>query len=82
MPSRGGIHERVTDRYRPEKEQAKQVQALAKLFETHPEYRSGDKRVTLTLMGGTRDANDKARADALRRLARDLGISVSPICSC
>lgn len=65
---------------RPEKEQAKQVQALARLFEDHPEYRLGETRVTLTMMGGTRDAKDKARADDLRRLAADLGVSVSSSC--
>jgi hypothetical protein len=64
---------------RPEKEQAKQVQALAILFKDHPEYRSGDKRITLTMMGGTRNAEDKERAEGLRNLAIELGVSVSPM---
>lgn len=62
---------------RPEKEQAKQVQALAELFKDHPEYQTGDKPVHLTMMGGTRNQEDKARADGLRQLALELGISVS-----
>lgn len=55
----------------------KQVQALAELFRDHPEYRTGDQKIHLTLMGGTRNEEDKARAEGLRRMASDLGISVS-----
>lgn len=62
---------------RPEKEHAKQVQALAILFKDHPEYRSGDKRIHLTMMGGTRNQEDKARAEGLRQLATELGVIVS-----
>jgi alpha-1,2-mannosyltransferase len=64
---------------RPEKEQAKQVQALAILFKDHPEYRSGDKRISLTMMGGTRNAEDKERAEGLKQLASELGVAVGPI---
>jgi alpha-1,2-mannosyltransferase len=64
---------------RPEKEQAKQVQALAILYKDHPEYRSGDKRISLTMMGGTRNAEDKERAEGLKQLASELGVAVSPI---
>jgi alpha-1,2-mannosyltransferase len=64
---------------RPEKEQAKQVQALAILFNDHPEYRSGDKKISLTMMGGTRNAEDKERAEGLKQLASELGVAVSPI---
>jgi len=63
---------------RPEKEQAKQVQALAILFNDHPEYRSGDKKIHLTLMGGTRNQEDKDRAERLRSLSIELGVNVSP----
>jgi alpha-1,2-mannosyltransferase len=56
----------------------KQVQALAELFKDHPEYRSGDKKIHLTMMGGTRNQEDKDRADGLRQLATGLGVSVSP----
>lgn len=68
--------DRDADKFRPEKEQSKQIYALAKLFTDHPEYREGEKRVTLTLMGGTRDEKDQARAAELRQLASKLEISV------
>jgi alpha-1,2-mannosyltransferase len=55
----------------------KQVQALAELFKDHPQYRSGEKRIHLTMMGGTRNQEDKDRADGLRRLASELGVSAS-----
>jgi hypothetical protein len=63
----------------PEKAQAKQLHALAKLFELHPAYRTGKDRVDLTLMGGVRDAGDQGRLDALNRLAEELGIQVSTL---
>jgi hypothetical protein len=62
---------------RPEKAQAKQIEALAELLRDHPEYRAGDKAVRLTLMGGTRNQEDKDRASGLRRLATKLGVEVS-----
>lgn len=70
----------LTELRRPEKEQAKQIYALAKLFQDHPEYRDGNQQVTLTLMGGTRDAKDRARAEGLRQLAAKLDISVRHTC--
>jgi len=33
----------------------------------------------LTMMGGTRNAEDKERAEGLKQLASELGVSVSPI---
>ena len=62
---------------RPEKEHSKQLYSLAKLFESHPEYRDGKGRVVLTLAGGARHPKDEARVDGLRALARELGIEVS-----
>ena len=62
---------------RPEKDHARQLYALARLFEDHPEYRNGPHRVTLTLAGGARDPTDEARVDGLRALATKLGIEVS-----
>lgn len=87
--------------FRPEKDQAKQLRALAILFERYPQWRdvqvgSGNregtkgqtgidkagsgpsKGVKLVLMGSCRDEADERRIDGLRRLAKDLGIEVSP----
>jgi alpha-1,2-mannosyltransferase len=83
--------------FRPEKDQAKQLRALAILFERYPQWRdvqvdSGQKKgvktgletagsgkgVKLVLMGSCRDEADERRIDGLRRLAKDLGIEVSP----
>jgi hypothetical protein len=64
---------------RPEKEHSKQIHALAKLFEDHPEYRQGEGRVSLTLMGGSRNAGDEARLAELRSLAEKLGVKVREI---
>lgn len=66
------------DIVRPEKDHAKQLQALALLMNEHPEYRSGPARVSLTLMGGARHPADEARVESLRSLSRDLGVDVSP----
>nr|XP_019005182.1 alpha-1,2-mannosyltransferase [Kwoniella mangroviensis CBS 8507]OCF68643.1 alpha-1,2-mannosyltransferase [Kwoniella mangroviensis CBS 8507] len=61
--------------FRPEKEHAKQLHALAILFEKYPQYRKGPQSVKLVLMGGSRDAHDEERLDGLRRLANTLEIS-------
>jgi hypothetical protein len=47
------------------------------LYEEHPEYRSGENKITLTMMGGARDAADQARLEGLKALAYELGIEVS-----
>lgn len=83
--------------FRPEKDQAKQLRALAILFERYPQWRDvqvdssqkkgaktglekagSGKGVKLVLMGSCRDEADERRIDGLRRLAKDLGIEVSP----
>jgi glycosyltransferase involved in cell wall biosynthesis len=87
--------------FRPEKDQAKQLRALAILFERYPQWRDvqvdlkekkgakgqtgtekagsgSSKGVKLVLMGSCRDEADERRIDGLRRLAKDLGIEVSP----
>jgi hypothetical protein len=66
----------VTDWCRPEKDHAKQLYSLAELFKLHPSYRVGNNKVTLTLMGGVRDAGDQGRLDALNNLAKGLGVQV------
>ncbi|ORY31017.1 hypothetical protein BCR39DRAFT_527796 [Naematelia encephala] len=60
--------------FRPEKEHWKQIQALSELFKSHPEYRDGPKRISLTLMGGVRDETDEARVGELRALAEKLDV--------
>ncbi|WWD21459.1 hypothetical protein CI109_105944 [Kwoniella shandongensis] len=75
----GGLEKRKREivslaQFRPEKDHAKQIYALSALFDIHPEYRDGDKRISLTLMGGVRDAADEARLEGLRVLAKKLGI--------
>lgn len=62
---------------RPEKDHAGQLRSLAALFEAHPEYRFGSKDVKLVLMGSSRNAEDVARIEKLKTLARELGIEVS-----
>lgn len=60
---------------RPEKEQWKQVEALAILFEKKPEWKQ--KGVRLVMMGGARHPADEARVESLKALARERGIEVS-----
>lgn len=62
--------------FRPEKDHAKQIHALAILFKAHPEYKTGPARVQLTLMGGSRGPGDEARLDELRKLAVELNVEV------
>jgi alpha-1,2-mannosyltransferase len=59
---------------RPEKDHAKQILALAKLFETHPEYK--EQGVRLVLIGSSRNAADEARVVALRSLVNELELDV------
>ncbi|WWC67918.1 uncharacterized protein I206_101836 [Kwoniella pini CBS 10737] len=60
--------------FRPEKEHSKQLYALAALFERYPQYKTGAQSVKLIMMGGSRDAGDEARVDALRALAKKLDL--------
>lgn len=59
--------------FRPEKDHAAQLKALCELFKKHPEYRAS---VRLVMVGGCRNADDTARVDGLRALAKDLAIEV------
>lgn len=61
--------------FRPEKDQAKQIRAVAELFEKAPKWR--EEGVRLVLMGSCRDAADEERIEGLRRLAKELGVEVS-----
>ena len=47
---------------------------------TRQEYRTPETGVKLVLVGGSRNAEDMARVDGLRRLAKELGIEVCYIC--
>ncbi|KAL5501840.1 ALG11 [Sanghuangporus vaninii] len=58
--------------FRPEKDHAAQLHALAELFKTHPEHR---KDIRLIMVGGCRNAEDEARVEGLRALAKDLSVS-------
>jgi len=60
----------------PEKDHATQLRSFAKLLQIHPEYASGPDSVRLVLIGGSRNAGDAARVDALRELSRQLEIEV------
>ncbi|WVN89502.1 uncharacterized protein L203_104727 [Cryptococcus depauperatus CBS 7841] len=60
--------------FRPEKDHAKQIHALAELFDEHTEYRKGPRAVKLVLMGGVRDAADQARLEGLKDLAKKLDV--------
>jgi hypothetical protein len=62
---------------RPEKDHAAQLHSLHELFEIHPEYAAtGSSRVKLVMVGGSRNAEDAARVEGLRVLAKELGIEV------
>jgi alpha-1,2-mannosyltransferase len=67
--------------FRPEKDHAKQIHALAILLESHPEYKN-KQRVHLTLMGGSRGPADEARLDALRKLSKELDVEVGTLTLC
>ncbi|KAJ6526624.1 mannosyltransferase [Mycena vulgaris] len=58
--------------FRPEKNHAAQVRALHALLEGHPEYIA--QGIQLVLIGGCRNAEDEARVEGLRTLARELGV--------
>jgi alpha-1,2-mannosyltransferase len=60
----------------PEKDHPAQLYCLHELLETHPAYRSSDAGIKLVLIGSSRNTEDIARIDQLRRLAKDLDIEV------
>ena len=63
--------------FRPEKEHWKQVEALARLFELCPDYKTGPRRVSLIMVGGARHPADEARVGELKALTQKLGVDVS-----
>lgn len=60
--------------FRPEKDHAAQLRAFSAFLAKYPEWK--DRGVQLVLIGGSRNAEDAARVDGLRALARELGIEV------
>lgn len=61
--------------FRPEKDHAKQIEALGLLFERHPEWRG--RGVRLVLMGSCRNEEDEKRIRGLEDLAEKLSVRVS-----
>ena len=61
--------------FRPEKDHQAQLRAFHSFLVKHPEYKSHG--VKLVLIGGSRNAEDAARVDGLRKLAKELDIEVS-----
>eukprot|EP00911_Craspedida_sp_UC1_P000013 UC1_evm1s10 len=57
--------------FRPEKDHALQLKAMAQLFRAHPEYKDS---AVLHMVGGCRNAGDEARVASLRALASQLGL--------
>jgi alpha-1,2-mannosyltransferase len=55
------------------------LHSFHELLKTHPEYGAPEKVVKLVLVGGSRNAEDMARVEGLRRLAEELGISVCSV---
>jgi alpha-1,2-mannosyltransferase len=61
--------------FRPEKDHAKQIEALGLLFERHPGWK--ERGVKLLLMGSCRNEDDEKRIRGLEELADKLGVRVS-----
>ena len=62
---------------RPEKDHRAQLHAFHQVLKTYPEYLSGGKLpIKLVLIGGSRNAEDAARVEGLRTLAKELKIEV------
>lgn len=71
------VHYHSTGNCSPEKDHPAQLRAFHKLLEKHPDYGTpGDKHVRLVLIGGSRNADDAARLEGLKSLAKELGIVV------
>lgn len=61
----------------PEKDHKAQLYALHQLLQKYPEHFEGAKKVELVLIGGSRNAEDAARVESLRALAKELKIEVT-----
>ncbi|OJA15804.1 hypothetical protein AZE42_14154, partial [Rhizopogon vesiculosus] len=61
--------------FRPEKDHPAQLRAFAQLLADQPTYASGSSSVKLILLGGARNAEDRARVQSLQDLAKELRIT-------
>ena len=59
--------------FRPEKDHAAQLRSLAELFKQHPQYQND---VRMVMVGGCRNDEDNTRVEGLKRLSKELNISV------
>lgn len=68
--------------YRPEKDHTAQVLAFYELMDSQGES-AGESLIKLVLIGGSRNADDAARVEELKKLAEELKIQVrrSPLIS-
>lgn len=56
-----------------------QLRVFHRLLSEHPEYTGDDdQRITLVLVGGSRNEGDAQRVDGLHKLAKELSIEVCP----
>ncbi|KAJ3132126.1 asparagine-linked glycosylation protein [Geranomyces variabilis] len=60
--------------FRPEKAHSLQLQAFSELLSAHPNFRDGSDMCRLVLIGGSRNEDDRRRAQELRDLAVTLRI--------
>ncbi|KAH7874708.1 mannosyltransferase [Lentinula edodes] len=60
--------------FRPEKDHPTQLRAFSRLLKDRPEYINPTRPVKLVLIGGSRNADDEARVQNLRSLAKDLNL--------
>ncbi|KAF2075173.1 hypothetical protein CYY_003521 [Polysphondylium violaceum] len=60
--------------FRPEKNQALQIQTLAHLLSKYPVHKN-QLNTKLILVGSTRDQGDRDRVEQLKQLAHDLGVA-------
>ncbi|KAJ3485386.1 hypothetical protein NLI96_g5000 [Meripilus lineatus] len=61
--------------FRPEKDHPMQLRSFQRFLQKYPECASsGDQPVTLVMIGGSRNAEDAARVEALKAMAREMDI--------
>lgn len=60
--------------FRPEKDHAAQLHAFRHFLSAFPEYAKPEQQVKLVMVGGSRNAEDAARVEGLRALAKELNV--------
>jgi hypothetical protein len=53
-----------------------QLQSFAKLLENNPDFRDGEKKTCLVLIGSSRNEGDENRIQSLQLAAQEMGIEV------